>query len=103
VPALDAEGAPLADYSELADLYVAAILEGQGKDLAKPQLTDTHFRARGRACWNWRYKWPVTLDADSRYQRLTLQLWDKDIVANDYLGQAFGRLSSPQPNPRLWR
>ena len=36
--------------------------------------TDTHFRAKnGKASWNWRLKFPVTLSANMKYQRLNVQ------------------------------
>ena len=72
------------DYSGLADLYVAARFGADGKE----KRTDTHFRARnGRASWNYRYKWPVEMDANMKFQYLTLQLWDKDITSNDFIGE----------------
>ena len=73
------------DYSGLADLYVAARFGADGKE----KRTDTHFRARdGRASWNYRYKWPVQMDANMKFQYLTLQLWDKDIASsNDCIGE----------------
>ena len=48
--------------------------------------TDTHWRAKdGKASWNWRLKFPCTLTDSMKYQRLTLQLWDKDILTSDYM------------------
>lgn len=48
--------------------------------------TDTHWRAKdGKASWNWRLKFPCTLTESMKYQRLTLQLWDKDILTSDYM------------------
>ena len=36
--------------------------------------TDTHFRAKnGKASWNWRLKFPVTLTSSMKYQRLNVQ------------------------------
>ena len=52
--------------------------------------TDTHFRAKkGKASFNWRMKFPVTLKANMKYQRLQVQLWDKDLLtSNDMIGEA---------------
>ena len=73
------------DSTGLADWYVSCSFGG-----SKKQLTDTHFRAkRGKASWNWRFKFPVTLTSSMKYQRLTVQLWDKDLIsANDMIGSA---------------
>jgi len=52
--------------------------------------TDTHFRAKnGKASFNWRLKYPITLSSAMKYQRLQVQLWDKDLIsANDMIGEA---------------
>jgi len=69
------------DDSGLADFYVTV------KFLSATQVletsTDTHFRAaNGKASWNWRCKFPVSLDSFLKDQRLELYLWDKDILPN---------------------
>ena len=57
------------DLGDLADWYVKASIGN-----AKPQDTDTHLRAqRGKASWNWRFKFDVTLDSEMKYQRLHFQ------------------------------
>ena len=73
-----------ADLSELCDAYVTAKLND-----GKPMSTDTHFRAqKGKASWNYRLKFPLTMDSFLRDQRVQLQLWDKDVGLNDMLGGA---------------
>jgi hypothetical protein len=95
------------DYSGLADWYVSCRF---GEE--KKQLSDTHFRAKdGRASWNWRFKFPVTLRQAMKYQRLTLQIWDKDLSSDDCGGEAVLDLTSPwfrrmfarkRPRPTYW-
>eukprot|EP00941_MAST-03F_sp_MAST-3F-sp1_P004856 g4856.t1 len=53
----------------------------------KPQTTDTHWRAkRGKASWNWRFKFDIRLPCKFPY--LHLQLWDKDIFKwNDCIAE----------------
>ena len=80
------------DDSGLVDTYVKAIFADQ-----EEKLTDTHFRAReGRASWNWRFKWRVQLDSFIKYQRLILQLWDKDMIpgSDDAMGESTLRLDA---------
>ena len=61
------------------------------------QTTDTHWFAKnGKASWNWRFKFPVTMSAFQRHQRLLIQLWDKDaLTANDCGGEAVLDLTAP--------
>ena len=40
-----------------------------------------------QASWNWRFKFPLVLQHDSRMRRLTLQLFDRDITVDDLAGQ----------------
>ena len=50
----------------------------------KVKYTDTHFRAKnGKASWNWRFRVPVDMDSFMKNQRLELQIWDRDITADD--------------------
>ena len=55
--------------------------------------TDTHMRAlEGKASFNYRFKWDVTLDPKhgirSEDCRLQVQLWDLDVLsANDCIGE----------------
>ena len=58
--------------------------------------TDTHFRAKnGKASWNWRFKFNVTMSTYMKYNRLILQLWDRDITADDCGGEAVLDLTRP--------
>jgi len=71
------------DDSGLADWYVGVEFSGN-----KKRYTDTHFRAKnGKASWNWRFKIPVDMDSFMKHQRLTVQIWDKDITADDCGGE----------------
>ena len=95
------------DATGLADWYVTCSFAQ-----SPAQQTDTHFRAKhGKASWNWRFKFPVTLKARMKYQRLRLQLWDKDITADDCGAEAVLDLTSPwlermfkrrRPRPTYW-
>ena len=62
------------------DLYVIA----QYADGAK-QETDTHWRSKGgKAHFNWRMLFPLTLNHNrSPHERLRLQLWDRDVTNFD--------------------
>ena len=77
------------DLGDLADWYVSCRIGN-----SEVQNSDTHLRAqRGKASWNWRFKFPVTLDNFTRNQRLSLVLIDWDIGgemlgANDTAGEA---------------
>jgi len=49
--------------------------------LGDERSTDTHWRAKnGKASWNWRFKFPVTLTENMKFQRVNLQFWDVDII-----------------------
>ena len=73
------------DYSGLSDLYCEFRFPGT----KRTYQTDTHYRAKNnKASWNYRIKFPMTLDAFSKDKRLTVQLWDRDIGSNDCLGSA---------------
>ena len=77
-----------ADHSGLVDMY-GAFKFGNGSNW---QHTETHARAlAGQGSFNWRFKWPVTLDPSIKSEdaRLGLQMWDLDVLSpNDYLGEA---------------
>mmetsp|Transcript_20593 Transcript_20593/g.43766 ORF Transcript_20593/g.43766 Transcript_20593/m.43766 type:complete len:299 (+) Transcript_20593:2-898(+) len=72
------------DFGGLSDPQVICQL---GEDR---QETDTHFRAKnGKASWNWRLKFPVTMSSSMKFQRLQVQMWDKDLLtSNDMIGEA---------------
>lgn len=78
------EGVPNMDAEGVSDLYVVSSIN----DGAKKE-TDTHYRAQnGEASWNWRKKFPITLDQSSRCV-LNLSLWDRDLLSsNDAIGDA---------------
>jgi hypothetical protein len=74
---------PGMDMGDMADFQVAVAMGGTDLPI---QRTDTHWRARsGKASFNWRLKFPVTLSEHMKYQRLTVQLWDRDILTSDYM------------------
>ena len=73
------------DYSGLSDLYCEFRFPGT----KRTYQTDTHYRAKnGKASWNYRVKFAMTLDSFLKDKRLTVQLWDRDIGSNDCLGFA---------------
>lgn len=76
VPNMDSEG--------VSDLYIVVSLNNEEK-----KETDTHYRAQsGAASWNWRMKFNMLLDENSRCI-LNFSLWDRDILsANDAIGDA---------------
>ena len=98
-----------ADDSGMCDLY-CSLKFGSSDDWSD---TDTHARAlNGKAAFNYRLKWPVTLDPrhgiKSEHSRLTVQLWDLDVISvNDCLGTAvldlhkwfrrYSRRNKPRP------
>ena len=98
-----------ADDSGMCDLY-CSFKFGNSDDWSD---TDTHARAlSGKAAFNYRLKWPVTLDPrhgiKSENSRLTVQLWDLDVISvNDCLGTAvldlhtwfrrYSRRNKPRP------
>jgi len=53
----------------------------------KEQKTDIHWRAKsGKGSFNWRLKFPIELGfglEHSDFPRLTVQMWDKDIITSD--------------------
>ena len=77
--------------SGMTDMYLTAWL-GKGMDAKAKLSTDTHFRCNdGRGSFNWRMKFPLKLplpraDAEGAL-RLTLQVWDKDILEDDMVGK----------------
>ena len=111
-PRVQARNVPTdADDSGLLDLASKCGYGGE-----QPRETDTHLRApNGAACWNWRFKYAVTLSPwaeDGLRQRLLLQLYDKDIFsAHDNIGEAqldlqswsVHRASNPVTSPRAPR
>ena len=74
VPNMDSEG--------VSDLYLIASVNNGDKC-----ETDTHYRAlNGQASWNWRMKFKLMLDEDSKVIA-NLSLWDRDLLsANDPIG-----------------
>ncbi|CAG9328112.1 unnamed protein product [Blepharisma stoltei] len=73
------------DFEGVSDLYVRAWIK-QGKE----KETDTHYRAQsGRGCWNWRMKFPLTVSQEETNYRLTLQIWDRDMLSrNDFIASS---------------
>ena len=72
----------------MTDMYIKGWMEGD----KKPQVTDTHWRAKkGKASWNWRFKFPVQLGPNTfnfKYPYLKLQAWDKDVAKwDDIIGE----------------
>jgi len=85
------------DDSGLADWYVTCRFAG-----GKEKKTDTHFRAKnGKASWNWRFRIPVEMDSFMKNQRLELQIWDRDITADDNGG--FCQVSLTRWMKRLYK
>ena len=79
------------DDSGLADWYVTCRFGECSK-----QHSDTHFRAQaGKASWNWRFKFPVTMSQFMKNQRLALQIWDLDLTADDCGGESVLDLTRP--------
>ena len=70
--------------TDIADLYVHCFVEQAHSPDSKRLSTDTHFRAaRGKASWNYRLKFPVTLKPDSSFTRIHFELWDCDLFSAD--------------------
>lgn len=69
------------DSGDMMDPQIAIGIANQER-----QYTDTHWRAKeGKASFNWRTKFPITLTNDMKYQRMTVQLWDRDIITSNYM------------------
>lgn len=63
----------LFDVEGTSDVFVRGFVDSN-----KDQHTDTHFRCQnGKASFNWRLIFPVTLSANRVNNVLTLQVWDK--------------------------
>ena len=70
--------------TDMTDIYC----KGFCTSTNQTKETDVHFRAKhGKGSFNWRMVWPVTLpkekSVDYIWPRLTLQVWDKDLLAPD--------------------
>lgn len=78
------------DFTDLSDLFVKCWFQNHDD---RSQSTDTHWRARhGRASFNWRMKFDVTLPLDPEKEAdrgcLHFQMWDRDVVYDDCLADA---------------
>lgn len=78
------EGVPNMDAEGVSDLYVVASIND-----CERKETDTHYRAKdGQGSWNWRMKFKLMLDEDSKVL-LNLSIWDRDLLSsNDAIGDA---------------
>jgi hypothetical protein len=78
------EGVPNMDIEGVSDLYVVVDVNSADK-----KETDTHYRAKnGEASWNWRMKYKLMLDENSKVV-VNFTLWDRDILSsNDAIGGA---------------
>lgn len=78
------ENIPNMDSEGVSDLYVVASVNDSEK-----KETDTHYRAKnGEASWNWRMKFRLMLDENSKVI-LNLSVWDRDLLSsNDAIGDA---------------
>ena len=71
------------DFGGMGDFYVRCLMSTTTEKI-KFKETDTHFRAKnGKASWNYRMMFPVELSHESKFNRLTVQLWEKDIFSAD--------------------
>lgn len=72
-------------WTKMNDLYVRVQYNNQ-----PVQTTDTHWRAKGGiGSFNWRCKFPLELGTFLPPQRLTLQIWDRDVIKySDHIGEA---------------
>lgn len=73
------EDIEMMDFEGTSDVYVRSFLDPE-----KDHLTDTHWRCQtGKASFNWRNLIPVQTKQPG--YNLTIQAWDKDIIASDDL------------------
>ena len=78
------DGLEVFTKDDIADFYVHCFVEEAHAEDSKRLSTDTHFRSRGgKASWNYRLKFPMTLKPRSSYTRIHFELWDKDIFSAD--------------------
>jgi hypothetical protein len=69
--------------ASITDLYVRFWMEGQ-----RHQETDTHWRCKsGKASWNYRVKFPVTLPIKPDKGKLYYQVYDRDILFNELIAE----------------
>lgn len=76
--------------TECNDLFARACVKNKDE---KWQETDTHWFCRALGSFNWRWKWDIKLpvDIDKNYgeDRITIQLWDRDLIGfNELIGEA---------------
>ncbi|KAF0699652.1 Aste57867_9797 [Aphanomyces stellatus] len=78
------EGVTDRDMNTMNDLFVKVWMEGE-----KPQTTDVHWRcSTGKGSWNYRLKFIVQMPMKPEFARLTIQMWDKDLMKwNDVIGE----------------
>ena len=69
------------DVEATSDIYVRCWVND-----CEPKETDTHYRCQdGKASFNWRIKFPISLPTDNCI--CNLQVWDRDILdSNDFIG-----------------
>lgn len=79
----EAKGFEFAEkWAETSDLFIRGKIANQ----SDWQETDTHWRARAKATFNWRWKFTMKLPVTARDYKgdiLQLQLWDRDLVASN--------------------
>jgi hypothetical protein len=67
------------DFEGTSDVYCRTFI-----DAAHDHLTDTHWRCQtGTASFNWRNK--INIKSKQPDYNITIQAWDKDIIASDDL------------------
>jgi hypothetical protein len=76
--------------TECNDLFARGCVKNKDE---KWQETDTHWFCRAVGSFNWRWKWEIKLpvDINKNYgeDRLTIQLWDRDLIgSNELIGEA---------------
>lgn len=79
------------DWEGTSDVFIRAFFDSDGKDgVDNDKLTDTHWRcSNGTASFNYRLKFKLKSQPRNKHAeyKLTIQAWDKDIVAsNDLIG-----------------